>query len=102
MQKGSSIPWPEVLDELTDGRSNKIDPQAMLEYFEPLYNWLLNQNLTDEDWNCDSFFNKDNNTVKSYTKRLAELNIPNSSFDLVKIDILSFISLAFSILINYL
>ena len=101
MQKGSSMPWPQVLEELTGGRSNKIDPQAMLEYFEPLYKWLLNQNLTDQDWDCDSFLNKEKNTVKSYTKRLAELTIPNSSFNLVKIKILSFVSLVLSILLIF-
>ncbi|MFB3112144.1 MAG: M2 family metallopeptidase, partial [Gemmatimonadales bacterium] len=41
MSPGASRPWREVLEETT-GRS--LDAQAMLDYFEPLYDWLVAQN----------------------------------------------------------
>lgn len=41
MQPGASRPWPDVLRETT-GRD--LDAQAMVDYFAPLYDWLLEQN----------------------------------------------------------
>ena len=41
MSPGASRPWREVLEETT-GRS--LDAQAMLDYFGPLYDWLVAQN----------------------------------------------------------
>jgi peptidyl-dipeptidase A len=41
MAPGSSRPWQEVLQETT-GR--ELDAQAMVEYFQPLYDWLVDQN----------------------------------------------------------
>jgi peptidyl-dipeptidase A len=41
MAPGASRPWREVLRETT-GR--ELDAQAMLNYFQPLYEWLLEQN----------------------------------------------------------
>jgi peptidyl-dipeptidase A len=41
MAPGASRPWQEVLRETT-GR--ELDAQAMVEYFEPLYDWLVEQN----------------------------------------------------------
>lgn len=41
MAPGMSRPWPEVLMETT-GR--ELDAQAMVEYFQPLYDWLVEQN----------------------------------------------------------
>ena len=66
MKKGSSVPWPVVLKEFTNGRSDRIDPKPMLEYFEPLVTWLKNQNLTNIDWSCDSYINTDSKTFMSY------------------------------------
>ncbi|UJR37123.1 hypothetical protein I4U23_029827 [Adineta vaga] len=40
---GSSKPWSEVLISLTG--ENKLEPQAMLDYFEPLHKWLKMENL---------------------------------------------------------
>jgi hypothetical protein len=67
MEKGSSDAWQNVLSELTDGKVNFLDSRPMLEYFSPLYEWLLNQNLTDSEWNCDSYLNINLGTVKSYS-----------------------------------
>lgn len=66
MRKGISEPWPGVLSELTDGRQNQLDPSSMLEYFKPLTEWLKKQNLTDTDWDCDSYIDADRSLVKSY------------------------------------
>ena len=41
MAPGSSRPWRDVLRETT-GRS--LDAQAMVAYFQPLYEWLQQQN----------------------------------------------------------
>ena len=41
MRPGASRPWREVLQQTT-GRS--LDAQAMVEYFQPLYVWLQEQN----------------------------------------------------------
>jgi peptidyl-dipeptidase A len=41
MSPGASRPWREVLQETT-GR--QLDAQAMVEYFQPLYDWLVEQN----------------------------------------------------------
>lgn len=40
---GSSKPWPEVLKSLTG--ESQLEPQAMLDYFKPLYKWLKIENL---------------------------------------------------------
>jgi peptidyl-dipeptidase A len=41
MEPGASRPWRDVLRETT-GRA--LDAQAMVDYFEPLYDWLVEQN----------------------------------------------------------
>jgi peptidyl-dipeptidase A len=40
---GSSKSWPNVLKTLTG--ESQIEPQAILDYFEPLYKWLKMENL---------------------------------------------------------
>ena len=42
LSKGSSQPWPDVLQELTGSR--RMDASALLEYFRPLHQWLERQN----------------------------------------------------------
>jgi len=66
MRKGISEPWPDVLRELTDGRQDRLDPSSILEYFKPLNMWLKKQNLTDTEWDCESYIDADNYLVKSY------------------------------------
>jgi peptidyl-dipeptidase A len=41
MAPGASRPWRDVLRETT-GR--ELDAQAMVEYFQPLHDWLVEQN----------------------------------------------------------
>ncbi|KAL1430138.1 hypothetical protein MTO96_002397 [Rhipicephalus appendiculatus] len=41
---GKSRPWPEALRMLTKGRTSEMDAGPMLEYFQPLYEWLEQQN----------------------------------------------------------
>ena len=69
MQKGSSEPWQNVLSELTDGRVNYLDPAPLLEYFKPLYEWLLEQSLnsTNTEWHCDRYLDVNHGTVRSYS-----------------------------------
>ena len=66
MRKGNSIPWPEILETLTDGRTDRINPESILEYFKPLYLWLKKQNLTDTNWDCDNYIDNKRRLVKSY------------------------------------
>ncbi|VDM54517.1 unnamed protein product [Angiostrongylus costaricensis] len=46
MMKGSSITWLEALEMIT-GKA-QLDPIPLLEYFEPLANWLRNTNEVDQ------------------------------------------------------
>lgn len=39
---GSSRPWPDAMEVLTGTR--KMDASAILEYFKPLQDWLINAN----------------------------------------------------------
>jgi peptidyl-dipeptidase A len=41
MEPGATRPWRDVLRETT-GR--ELDAQAMVEYFQPLHDWLVEQN----------------------------------------------------------
>lgn len=66
MQKGSSESWKQVLLEFTGGKTDKMDPTAMLEYFRPLYEWLIEQNLPEQEWNCDSYLDFKAKKVKGY------------------------------------
>lgn len=43
LSMGSSKPWSQVLESLTG--ESKLEPQAMLDYFKPLYEWLKMENL---------------------------------------------------------
>ncbi|CAF4334246.1 unnamed protein product, partial [Rotaria sordida] len=40
---GASKSWPEILENFTG--ENKLESQAMLDFFQPLYNWLKMENL---------------------------------------------------------
>ncbi|KFB44168.1 AGAP009753-PA-like protein [Anopheles sinensis] len=42
MAMGSSKPWPDALEVLTGQR--KMSADALLEYFQPLYDWLVKEN----------------------------------------------------------
>ncbi|MNC89647.1 Angiotensin-converting enzyme [compost metagenome] len=39
---GQSAPWPDALEKLTGTR--EMDASAILEYFDPLLQWLAKQN----------------------------------------------------------
>jgi peptidyl-dipeptidase A len=43
LSMGSSQPWSQILERLTG--ETKLEPQAMLDYFKPLYQWLKMENL---------------------------------------------------------
>lgn len=40
LELGSSVRWQDAIAELTDGEENDFNPDALLEYFEPLSLWL--------------------------------------------------------------
>jgi peptidyl-dipeptidase A len=42
LELGASKPWPEALEQLTGSRT--MDAEAMVEYFEPVLEWLKAQN----------------------------------------------------------
>ncbi|KAI4500405.1 hypothetical protein M0802_004367 [Mischocyttarus mexicanus] len=41
---GASRHWHDVIRQMTRGKSNKLDANAILKYFQPLYEWLKRQN----------------------------------------------------------
>ncbi len=52
LELGSSKLWPEALKSLTG--ESQLEPQAMLDFFEPLHRWLKMENLArgyPVDWN---------------------------------------------------
>ncbi|CAN7988332.1 unnamed protein product, partial [Ixodes hexagonus] len=58
---GSSKPWPEVLGILTKGKTMKMDAGPLLEYFQPLLEWLRKHNegkfvgwKSDDSTSCPS------------------------------------------------
>ena len=44
---GSSAPWPDVIKQMTKGRTNRIDAGAILRYFKPLFKFLKRQNQVE-------------------------------------------------------
>ena len=46
LRVGSSKPWPEVLEEMSGSR--KLQANALLEFFQPLNDWLENE-ITQEN-----------------------------------------------------
>jgi peptidyl-dipeptidase A len=49
LEMGCSKPWPEVLKTMTG--SDKADASAIIEYFQPLMDWLIEQNKSEsEGW----------------------------------------------------
>ncbi len=65
MSKGNSEPWPDILKEFTDGRTDKISAESIMQYFKPLHVWLKKQDLEIADWNCDNYI-EENHHVKAY------------------------------------
>lgn len=47
LKKGSSQHWKKTLSKFTDGKSKKLDPEPILEYFEPLLKWLKKKNKNE-------------------------------------------------------
>ncbi|XP_022240774.1 angiotensin-converting enzyme-like isoform X1 [Limulus polyphemus] len=44
LQLGSSKPWTEAMKIMTGGKTNKMDAAPIIEYFDPLIQWLKEQN----------------------------------------------------------
>jgi len=47
LSMGQSKPWPEALKVMTG--SDKADASAIVEYFQPLMDWLKVQNKGEEE-----------------------------------------------------
>ena len=68
LQAGSSRPWPDVLEDMTGSR--KLSASALVEYFQPLEEWL-DQQIQEQNipvgWNStiDDFFPSDTSTSTS-------------------------------------
>lgn len=41
---GASRHWHDVVRQMTRGKSNRLDADAIMKYFQPLYEWLKRQN----------------------------------------------------------
>ena len=42
---GASRPWPDVLEEMTGSRN--MTAQPLIDYFQPLMEWLIEQNADE-------------------------------------------------------
>ncbi|RWS02929.1 angiotensin-converting enzyme-like protein, partial [Dinothrombium tinctorium] len=40
LENGSSIKWQEAMRIITGGRTDRMDARPLLEYFDPLFQWL--------------------------------------------------------------
>ncbi|KAI9215775.1 angiotensin-converting enzyme-domain-containing protein, partial [Blastocladiella britannica] len=53
---GASVPWPEAIGVATGGQEHELDATAMVQYLQPLLDWLRKENLRheggDEDETC--------------------------------------------------
>ncbi|XP_042898194.1 angiotensin-converting enzyme-like [Parasteatoda tepidariorum] len=55
LKLGSSVPWAEAMKVITKGKTDKMDSTSILEYFQPLYAWLKNQNRNEfVGWNTSN------------------------------------------------
>lgn len=50
MKLGSSRPWEEALEVLTEGRETRLNATAMREYYKPLEEWLKRDNLRNDEF----------------------------------------------------
>lgn len=48
MEKGSSQPWREILQEVVG--DSRLDGTALREYFRPLEEWLRQENLRNNEY----------------------------------------------------
>lgn len=48
MKSGKERHWRDVLKQMTRGETDKLSVDAMLEYFEPLFIWLQDQNRGEQ------------------------------------------------------
>lgn len=44
MQKGASLPAPQLMKVITRGRTSRLSAEPLLEFFRPLEAWLEQQN----------------------------------------------------------
>ena len=47
LKLGSSKPWPDAMEVMTGQRDARAD--ALLEYFQPLHQWLKKENKKHKD-----------------------------------------------------
>lgn len=87
MQKGGAISWLDALEEITGERtflfliknvyiyiSGKLDATPMLDYYEPLINWLSTTNEKDE-----VFFGWDGDGEKFKQEELPKARVENGN-----------------------
>jgi len=48
MKMGSSKPWPDSIRVMTRGKMNRMDSSAIVEYFQPLMDWLQRHNENEK------------------------------------------------------
>jgi peptidyl-dipeptidase A len=54
LELGSSMPWQEAMQQLTGGLTSGMEVQPILDYFEPLREWLENEVKGEKiGWNSD-------------------------------------------------
>ncbi|CAF1406561.1 unnamed protein product [Rotaria sordida] len=66
---GNSKSWSEILENFTG--ENKLESQAILDFFQPLYNWLKMENLSRESSTLNIDSNK--NDLNEHDTHLNDL-----------------------------
>ncbi|XP_067685542.1 uncharacterized protein [Haliotis asinina] len=64
LKLGASKPWPEVMEMMTGGRD--MDVGAVIEYFQPLFDWLEKENEGEELGWSDGCPSEDDNEAAAF------------------------------------
>lgn len=78
MEKGSSQPWREILQEVIGDA--RLDGTALREYFRPLEEWLRQENLRNNEYvgwiydgdYCKSRYVPTNNNKTKYKRKMKQ------------------------------
>ncbi|XP_069120840.1 angiotensin-converting enzyme-like [Argopecten irradians] len=76
LESGRSIPWQDILEQVSGQRH--IDASSLIKYFQPLYDWLTEQNMGEsfgwnEDYSAQTINEKANALVNSFNQKAEDV-----------------------------